>query len=108
MSDFAEDTNVPTNDCISRRAAIKGLAKFVPYPILDKSTESYMNGLTDAYNLICQLPSAEPKKGKWIKKPDPYGFFDEIPVCSQCGCTTKWREEYKYCPNCGARMGVTE
>lgn len=52
--------------------------------------------------------TAEPKKGKWMKNPDPYGFFDEIPVCSQCGCTTKWREEYKYCPNCGAEMEVME
>lgn len=55
---------------------------------------------------ITDAPPAEPKKGKWMKKTDPYGFFDEIPVCSQCGSTTKWREEYKYCPNCGAKMDV--
>ena len=42
--------------------------------------------------------------GKWVMKPDPFGFFDEIPVCSECGCTTKMREKTKYCPNCGARM----
>ena len=47
------------NDLISRQAAIDALAKFVPYAICDESTESYTNGLTDAYNLICQLPSAE-------------------------------------------------
>ena len=49
------------SDLIDRRAAIDALAKFVPYVIDDVSTESYMNGLTDAYNLICQLPSAEPE-----------------------------------------------
>lgn len=50
------------NDLISRQAAIDALAKFVPYAICDESTESYTNGLTDAYNLICQLPSAQPKR----------------------------------------------
>ena len=53
------------NDLISRQAAIDALAKFVPYAICDESTESYTNGLTDAYNLICQLPSAQPEP-RWI------------------------------------------
>ena len=48
------------NDYIDRQAAIDALAKFVPYAICDESTESYMNGLKDAYNLICQLPPAQP------------------------------------------------
>ena len=49
-------------DLISRQAAIDALAKFVPYAICDESTESYTNGLTDAYNLILQLPSAQPEQ----------------------------------------------
>lgn len=53
------------DDLISRKQAIDALAKFVPYAICDESTESYTNGLTDAYNLICQLPSAQPEQ-KWI------------------------------------------
>lgn len=52
------------SDLISRQAAIDALAKFVPYAICDESTESYTNGLTDAYNLICQLPSAQPDEEK--------------------------------------------
>lgn len=48
------------------------------------------------------------RHGEWIMKPDPYGFFGEIPVCSVCGCTTKMRETYNYCPNCGAKMEDTE
>ena len=43
------------------------------------------------------------RHGKWEMKHDPFGFFDEIPVCSECGCTTKMREKTKYCPNCGSR-----
>ena len=50
------------DDLISRQAAIDALAKFVPYAICDESTESYTNGLTDAYNLILQLPSAQPER----------------------------------------------
>ena len=55
-------------DLIDRQAAIDALAKFVPYAICDESTESYTNGLTDAYYLILQLPSAQPerKTGRWI------------------------------------------
>ena len=49
------------DDLISRQEAIDALAKFVPYAICDESTESYTNGLTDAYNLILQLPSAQPE-----------------------------------------------
>ena len=56
------------DDLISRQAAIDALAKFVPYVIDDISTESYTNGLTDAYNLICQLPSAQPYSEADIQK----------------------------------------
>ena len=44
------------------------------------------------------------KKGHWKMGPDPYGFFEEIPVCSECGCTTEMRKTYNFCPNCGADM----
>ena len=51
---------------------------------------------------LMSIDVVERKHGKWEMKPDPYGFFDEIPVCSECGCTTKMREKYNFCPNCGA------
>lgn len=54
------------SDLISRQDAIDALAKFVPYMINDMSTESYTNGLTDAYNLICQLLSADRPIGEWV------------------------------------------
>lgn len=65
----------------------------------------------DAVSLVGAAPTAdvvERKKGKWEQKEDPYGFFDTIPVCSVCGCTTKMREKYAYCPNCGAEMKSQE
>ena len=48
-------------DLIERQAAIDAIAKFVPYAIYDESTESYTNGLADAYNLILQLPAIQPE-----------------------------------------------
>lgn len=52
----------------------------------------------------CEDVEPERKRGRWEMKTDPYGFFDEVPVCSECGRITKWREKYPYCPSCGADM----
>ena len=50
------------------------------------------------------LDAAPAVYGRWIEKDDPYSFFDTIPVCSVCGCTTKMRQKTRFCPNCGAKM----
>ena len=89
------------NDLIYRQSAINAIE--------NTDCELLAEEWDELTNAIKQVPSAEPKRGKWLKKPDPYdGFFGKIPVCSQCGCTPKWREECKYCPNCGAKMEVSE
>lgn len=96
------------SDLISRQAAKDALAKLVPYAICDTSTESYTNGLTDAYNLICQLPSVQPewKRGKWMRISDEI-FADRF-KCSECGNEPPiedfdwWLSNY--CPHCGADM----
>ena len=104
------------SDLISRQAAIDALAKFVPYAICDESTESYTNGLTDAYNLICQLPSAQPerKKGHWVEIGDePYDEW-ECDVCgfvidgSGCIDPEEYRDVYRFCPRCCSDMRVEQ
>jgi len=75
----------------------------------DSNEKRWDSGLWIRYKMferiLASVPSVpEQKKGKWTEAPDPYGFFETIPVCSECGCTTKLRETYKYCPNCGAEM----
>lgn len=84
---------IKASDCISRQAAIDALAKFVPYAICDESTESYANGLTDAYNLICQLPSAQP----------------EIIMCKECRFAHLTHDgDCKYCDKWTDEFGIPE
>ena len=126
MSDFAKDINVPTNDCISRQAALDAVFNNAEHP--DK-----------AYGAIRHLPSAQPeyrldgwctdckeydtekhccprfnqvirttlnemkserKKGKWI-------YNSPVTMkCDQCGFVIKdwdWHR-FKFCPNCDCDM----
>ena len=75
------------------------------------------NGFSDAYDkaMIIDAIDEQPtikaesvRRGRWEDKEDPYGFFDTIPVCSECGHTTTMRKTYRYCPNCGAKMEEQE
>ena len=105
--------NLDVGDTISRQAAIEALGERPPL----WTGGDYELGCANQYDLdrlaIETVPSAQrdknkQKKGKWEQKEDPYGFFDTIPVCSVCGHTTKMRETYAYCPNCGAEMEASE
>jgi rubrerythrin len=98
MSDFVKDTNVPTNGCISRQAAIDEIRK--------------CRFVVDGIEKIRGLPSAqpEPKRGKWIYHPEiGYG---ETWLCDQCGekttSTVMGKPRWKFCPMCGSRNEVTE
>lgn len=100
-------------DLISRQAAIDAVKKNT-FRLTFAEEQNYEGHVAwSAYAVysdviegaLLELPSAQPERnGEWLMLPDPYGFFDEIPVCSGCGCTTKMREKYNYCPNCGACM----
>ena len=118
-------------DLIDREKVTDVFAELVLYAVLDGATKSYANGLSDAYNLICQLPSAEPetcaywdresnfcalhrpsaqperKKGKWL--PDTNNYIEERFVCSVCGRSYKvdtcmGKPMWDFCPGCGADM----
>lgn len=74
-------------DLIDRETAYKVLTKYYHH-----STDIQHEALREA---LSRVPSAE-KKGEWFDK----GSLSCR--CSVCGC--KSVNEYKYCPNCGARM----
>ena len=79
------------DDAVSRQQAIDALAKFIPYAIYDVSTESYTNGLTDAYNLICQLPAVQPQPEEDCNT-CKHGFFGS----RQCdNCRVRYPSHYE-------------
>jgi len=49
------------SDLIDRQRLAEVFAGLVLDADLDKAPKSYSDGLTDAYNLICQFPSAQPE-----------------------------------------------
>ena len=63
----------------------------------------------DAIREIEQLPTVQPKRGKW-----EMGIDDRFVECSECGLMTTRNElrglavfgknEPNFCPNCGADM----
>ena len=62
MSDFAKDTNVPTNDCISRQAAINALVKAIREdPYYDSNEAINGLGVCDVRVILNDLPPAQPE-----------------------------------------------
>lgn len=82
-------------DLIDRQAAID-LAKDICVPTKDGSI--YRHRCIDP-DAIRELPTAQPqRKSAYLIAPHPYG------KCSNCGQLIDIRDEYNYCPNCGADM----
>ena len=105
------------SDLISRQAAIDALDKIFPAdPMRNDYTQGITCGAALATEYIKQLPSAEPKKGRWT--PKEQREKQEIFICSECGgwAYSPWigsrknpkpnRCNYRYCPHCGAHMEV--
>lgn len=89
------------DDLISRQAAIDALHMHLMYRM---GTDSNKKRLDDWIN---GLPSAQPKKGKWISLDDFRGKYNENGYkCSECDEHSDYKENF--CPNCGADMRQRE
>lgn len=94
------------SDLISRQDAIEVVQN--RHMMLSKEKVLLINDLEE-------LPSVEPKRGKWIRTGS--GSLYDHYECSECGKAPKWEcmgdNRWKiaftdFCPNCGAKMdGVT-
>lgn len=90
-------------DLISRQAAIKAI---------DDLPNCY-NGYSDTYDkayiigVLEELPTIEPKHGKWIIASEWGGNY--LLQCSACGeADNRMDRTDRYCPNCGAKMERSE
>lgn len=94
-------------DLIERQAAIRDVVQTAAKKELD------VEAIADVINVLEHTPSAEPRKGKWVKEnivltstPPQYQWH-----CSECGRLVHWFTTEKltnYCPDCGARMSEGE
>lgn len=118
MSDFAKDTNVPTNDCISRRLAIDVICVACSIEEDYRKCEGRKDN-SDWCDYVSALRGLLPeesqrKKGKWIYGEDEYSIDGYR--CDKCGFFVPWyhihnllnyTEHYNFwnfCPCCGADM----
>ena len=95
------------SDLIDRQAAIDAMAELQGRA----SSKAELKGISKAWKMIKQLPPAQPEriKGRWISAD---AIFGGVPFyCSECGENTRdtvmGKPRWKFCPNCGAEMGVT-
>lgn len=107
------------SDLIDRQVAIDALDKSFPVdPMRNDYTQGIACGAALATVYIKQLPSAQPKHGKWVERQHFYNdeeTIDEwqIEGCSECGryLTTPYRYHFfhhNFCPYCGARMEASD
>ena len=102
-------------DCISRQAAIDyfvinvGFHDEDGYPIED--TDELRKIWTEYFDGI---PSAEPKRGRWLYCEDTTADCVDGYRCDQCGFFVPWDyqhksidyiKDYNFCPNCGSYNG---
>ncbi|MBR3389505.1 MAG: hypothetical protein IKG83_03225 [Prevotella sp.] len=91
------------DDLISRQAAIEAV----------KDLPNCDNGFSDTYDkariigVLDELPTAEPRTGKWIKDrlSSTLGGSYGVYRCSEC--ESSYQDigyGWNYCPNCGAKM----
>ena len=59
---------------------------------------NYTRAPIEVFDMAIKELEPEPKTGKWEF------VCQHWRKCSECGFSHKFAEDWKYCPNCGARM----
>ena len=57
-------------------------------------------------NVLKDMPEIEvnQKTGHWTRSKKQFTVGEYLYKCSECGTTWEFGWNYKYCPNCGAKM----
>ena len=92
----------PCEDCISRRAMLDGLASIAKVKARSDAQKSLMGRVMFFTE---RLPSVTPKEktAAWVPTDEePHEIYE----CNACGWLLydQDRTDFKYCPNCGAKM----
>ena len=90
------------SDLIDRQAAIDEIDEWIIAFWVNGHKESAADARLIQDGII-QLPSAQPRKKKWISLDDFRGKYNTCGYkCSECGEHSEYEENF--CPNCGADM----
>lgn len=69
--------------------------------VIEKLARHYIKD--DADCIIDNAPTIDPvRHGRWVPTEEMEEIYDETYRCTECGF--EMPGEWKYCPNCGARM----
>ena len=97
---YATDKNVGTTDTISRQAVLDIAFKYCPDD--DGVCSEAGSDLRNMLDEIENLPSAEPKRGRWIL--DRSGAYCCSECMEPCAGYVMMKPRDKFCKMCGARM----
>lgn len=60
-------------------------------------------------NALANLPTLEVDEGEWVFEEYPDGYYhSECSICKHWFIEDAFLKPYKFCPNCGAKMGGDE
>lgn len=101
------------SDLIKRADAIKALKETEPTVWTESDYELGQKNQWSSDELaILIVPSAEPKKGRWVRKEKKLDLCTSWWFqCSECGkqlISPTLKDEFRYCPECGSKNEVTE
>ena len=100
-------------DCISRDEACRYVAEFVNHEFSTREEEELIDNIITGIEHLPSVTPQEPRKGHWIHR-ENMDYLDKNKVihnhfmCQDCGFIHDFIDghtaQYKYCPNCGAKM----
>ena len=100
-------------ELISRQAAIDALHMDTSIIPFEKAREYADATISEIRNRLEKLPSAEPRRGRWLYCEETTADCVDGYRCDQCGFFVPWDyqhksidyiKDYNFCPHCGADM----